>query len=137
MFPHASVSESIAAFITLATNGSTESADPATWLIYNGGALGVIMLLVVTGQLRTKAEVNQLNARIVSLEAQLGQKDELIKAFQTQLTGQTLPALARSAQVIEHLPHNEAAVRDELRLTRDRVSELASQLSSLLGKDSG
>ena len=125
--------EGMAAMLTLLTTDT--SVDPTTWLIYNGGSLGVIVLLVVTGQLRTKAEVNQLNARITQMEHQLEQKDSLLQAFQMQLTGQTIPAFARATQVIERLPTNEAAVRDELRATRDRVADLASQLSSLVNKE--
>lgn len=108
---------------------ATATVDPLTWLIYNAGALGVVFALLVTGQLRTKAEVTHLLHEIES-------KDKVIEAFQLQLTGHTLPALAQSARILEAIPSGESsALLAELRTAHKETAELRQQLEKLARGD--
>jgi len=75
------------------------SADPMTWLV-NFGGLGVVLVLVVTGFLRTKAEVAALTKIADERLAQIQQKDAAIEALIGQIT-HTLPQLAALAEVVE------------------------------------
>lgn len=108
----------------VATAWASAATDPFTWLI-NVGVAGVVIVLLVTGQLRTKAEVSQL-------ERQIEAKDALIEAFQAQLTANTLPALERSAQVFEALPRaTERAVYRDLGQVRAEIEELSQRLQAM------
>lgn len=110
-------------FLIFTTLESTAATDPLGWLV-NLGVAGVVIVLLVTGQLRTKSEVTHLEAEIAS-------KDKVIEAFQLQLTGHTLPALARSARIFEAIPASETALLVELRKARTEASDLASRLEVL------
>lgn len=94
--------------------------DPIAWLV-NYGVAGIVILLFVTGQIRTKAEVR-------SLERQIEAKDQAISAFQAQLSTNTLPALARSAEVLETIPASERASYQELRRASAGIAELIQEL---------
>lgn len=115
--------------IVMATTGAvgvvleTTVSDPLAWLV-NLGVAGIVIVLLVTGQLRTKWEVNALDKRIAD-------QDKVIKEFQDALIGQTLPALARSAQVLEAIPSSERGLQDELHQTRGDMAELISRLERL------
>lgn len=94
-------------------------AEPLTILV-NYGALGIVVLGFVTGHIRTKAEVTGLEHQITSLR-------NIIAAFQTAATQQTIPALTRSAEVLEAIPQNDAtSLRDMEALIR-RLEELAGR----------
>lgn len=96
---------------------SSTAADPLVILL-NYGIAGVMIILFTTGQIRTKSEVADLRATIQ-------EQSRLIEAMRAQLTGQTLPALTRSAQVLEALPSTEQALVVELRRTVARLEELS------------
>ena len=100
--------------------------DPLSWLI-NLGVAGIVIVLLITGKLRTGKEVDHLLDEIEK-------KDEVIAAFQAQLTGHTLPAMARSAQVLEHLPTAERSVYAELRQMQTDIVDIANKLNSRLGE---
>lgn len=102
---------------------ATASSDPLTWLV-NFGVAGIVIVLFVTGQIRTKAEVENLKSDIAA-------KDELIKAFQAQLMGHTLPALERSAQVLEAIPSSERSLYSQLTRAQQEVAALSDRLSEL------
>lgn len=91
-------------------------ADPVS-IIVNYGALGIFVMLFVTGQVRTKSEVDGLKEQITALR-------NIIQAFQSTTTRQTLPALTRSAEVLEAIPQNDIAMRD-LSTLITRLEELA------------
>ena len=112
--------EAYAALVALAATAST---DPLAWLV-NLGVAGVVIVLLVTGQLRTKAEVENLKEEIAA-------KDKVIEAFQLQLTGHTLPALAQSARVLEAIPGGEAALLGELRLAQQKATEISQRLEKI------
>lgn len=101
----------------------SNSADPYSLLV-NYGALGIIIVLIATGQFRTKAEVQRL-------EDQNKEYREIIKAFQIQLTTQTLPAMSKSAQVLEAIPDKESAMFEELRATQKETREILDRLEKL------
>lgn len=109
-------------------------ADPATSdplsILVNYGALGIFLVLVATGQFRTKYEVQRLEKQIDRMHNEIAGKDELIRAFQMQLTGHTLPALAQSARVFEAIPTSRADI-EELSRVRDEAAALAKALESL------
>lgn len=111
------------------------AGDPLTILI-GYGPLGIMFVLLATHQFSTKWEVQRLEAQIQRLEKQVEglvadnrAKDELIRAFQMQLTGHALPALAQSARVFEAIPNTDNA--DALGETKRLLDELAKQVSSL------
>ena len=101
------------------------SADPATILI-NYGALGIMLVFVMTGQFRTKSEVQNLQRQIEDYR-------QIIHAFQTQ-ANQAVPALARSAQVLEAIPSKEAALLEEVRQAEARMVSLVARLESATRK---
>lgn len=106
---------------------SSEAPEP--WnLLVNYGALGIMLLLVATGQFRTKAEVQRL-------EEQNREYREIIKAFQMQLTTQTIPAMSKSAAVLEALPDKESAMLEELRATQAETRAILDRLEKLPHQD--
>ena len=102
---------------------AADTSDPLVWLV-NLGVAGIVIVLLVTGQLRTKSEVDHLLAEIAA-------KDRVIDAVQTQLLGQTLPALAQSTRVIEAVPASEAALVEELRRTQVEAVNLITRMERL------
>lgn len=102
---------------------TTATDDPVAWLV-NLGVAGIVIVLLVTGRLRTGKEVEHLLEEIAA-------KDQIISAFQAQLTGHTLPALARSAQVLEAIPTSEHALMSQLRDAQREVADLAVRLERL------
>jgi hypothetical protein len=102
-------------------------ADPLAWLV-NLGVAGIVIVLLVTGKLRTGKEVEHLLDEIAA-------KDQVIAAFQQQLTGTTLPALARQAQVLEAIPTSDRALHKELLEAQAQVAELVQRMKELLPRD--
>jgi type II secretory pathway pseudopilin PulG len=100
------------------------SADPTTILI-NYGALGIMLVFVMTGQFRTKSEVQNLQRQIEDYR-------EIIRGFQAQ-ANQAVPALARSAQVLEAIPNKEAGVLEEIRQAEQRMVALVARLEAASG----
>ena len=86
---------------------TTPTTDPLAWLI-NLGVAGIVIVLLVTGKLRTGKEVEHLLEEISA-------KDQVITAFQQQLTGTTLPALERSTKVLEAIPASDRALHLQLK----------------------
>lgn len=102
-------------------------SDPIALLI-SYGPLGIFLVLLATGQFRTKYEVQRLEKQVEALISENHGKDELIRAFQMQLTGHALPALAQTARVFEAIPSTESDALGEIRRLQD---ELAQQIASL------
>jgi len=99
---------------------TAESVDPIAFLV-NYGVAGVVIGLLVTGQLRTKFEVR-------GLERQIEAKDQVISEFQAQLSTNTLPALARSAQILETFPASEREAYREMRQASAGIAQLIQEL---------
>lgn len=104
------------------------STDPTTVLI-NYGALGIMLGLVATGWFRTKSEVQALQRQIDDYRA-------IIAGFQAQ-ANQAVPALARSAQVLEAIPNKEAGFLDEIRQAEARMVDLVARLETATRKQEG
>ena len=117
------------AFLLAPIAATSAAEDPFTWLI-NLGVAGIVIVLLITGKLRTGKEVEYL------LE-EMAAKDELIKAFQTQLMGQTLPALTRSTQVLEAIPTSEKSMYEALNKSQQEVLGLTKRLHDLLQEEGG
>lgn len=102
-----------AAVAVLAADG----VDPLTILL-NYGAVGLLLGLFVLGKVHSDSEVRELRAQNAKLA-------DALAGLQTALTGQTIPALTRSAQVFEAMPESEVALMKELQRTVDRLERLA------------
>lgn len=113
------------AFIAAVAN--TEAPDPLSLLI-TYGPLGIFIVLLATGQFRTKYEVQRLENQVETLMSENREKDALIQAFQMQLTGHTLPALAQSARVFEAIPNSESDLVAQLKQAREEVAALTRHL---------
>lgn len=100
-----------------------ENASPLAILL-NYGVLGIIVVLLISGWVRTKPEVDGLKEQIEDLKGQLAERDRVAEAMRVQLTQQTLPAMARSAQVLETIPQTAG---DEKQLVKE-LQALISQL---------
>lgn len=97
--------------------------DPIVTTITGYGALGVVLLMLVTGQLYTKAHVGALNARITD-------QDEQLKAMRKRDDEITIPTLARVADVLP-------LVTDGLRKQEERNERVAGQLDRIERNVSG
>lgn len=80
------------------------STDPVSWLV-NYGVAGIVLILVITGQLRTKAEVLGLQKALYDQGEVLKQKDAAMTALVQQITNQTVPAVGDLARLIDALGH--------------------------------
>lgn len=99
------------------------STDPIPWLV-NYGVAGVVILLLVTGQLRTKSEVGALEKRVTQQDDIIKAKDIALEALTNQLVS-IVPQLAKVGDVVEALPQNTSAA-----LTH-AMSELTSKLDDI------
>lgn len=104
------------------------SGDPVTILI-NYGALGIMLVFVMTGQFRTKSEVQNLQRQIDDYRA-------IIQGFQAA-SNQAVPALARSAQVLEAIPRQGAGTLDEIRQAEARMVALVARLEAATQRQEG
>ena len=89
------------------------TADPLAVLV-NYGALGIFLICILTGLVRTRSEVENRDKQLEQLQKTIENQQRMIDAFTMNLTGQTIPALARSTQVLEQLPRGESAIIAEL-----------------------
>jgi hypothetical protein len=90
------------ASIPYVVSAAAANFDPATWLV-NYGIAGIIIGLLVTGQLRTKAEVAAIQKIADQRLEQIERKDAALAALIEQIT-RTLPQLGQLATVIDSLP---------------------------------
>lgn len=79
------------------------TADPVSWLV-NYGVAGIVILLLVTGQLRTKSEVAGLQKALGDADERARQKDVALSALMAQMTGHTVPQLTDLSRVLNALP---------------------------------
>lgn len=86
------------------------SFDPYT-LLASAGIPGVVVLLLITGKLRTEAEVNRLVAENSRKDLVIAQKDEQIQSLQRGIVDQAIPALTRSTLLMETLTENNRTGR--------------------------
>lgn len=108
----------ITSFTTLTTVLVTTVDDVNPFMVLaNYGVLGIFTFLFVTKKIHTQSTVDVLHDQIMSLE-------RIISAFQSATTNQTLPALARSTEVLDALPNEGESIR-ELNALITRLEELA------------
>lgn len=115
-------------FVAAESTGS--ASDPYSFLI-NYGALGIILVLIATGQFRTKAEVQRLEEQVRRVEEQNKEYRDIIRALQMQLTNHTIPAMSKSAQVLEAIPDKELAMFEELKTTQAETKKILDRLEKL------
>jgi hypothetical protein len=113
-----------------ADGSSSSPTDPFNW-VTGLGFPGVIIALLITGQLRTKPEVERLIAENDRKDKLIEAKDTTIATMQSVLTKQTLPALLRSAEVLEAIPNAESSLFNELRQAQQQVTDLTSRLERM------
>lgn len=110
--------------LLIALAGET-SADPVSWLI-NYGVAGIVILMLVTGQLRTKAEVAAIQKIADDRLVDLRVKDEALQAIVKQL-GDVMPQLARVGEVMEAVPSSADA---QLLARMDQISRTLDAIQS-------
>lgn len=104
------------------------STDPLS-LLLDFGPLGIIVVLYVADYIPSRSQVKDLKAQNAELR-------EIIARFQMQAS-QTVPALARSAQVLEAIPAKDAGFLDEIRQTEARIVALVARLEDASRKQEG
>lgn len=93
-------------------------AEPVTILV-NYGAIGFMLAMFVLGRLHSDRELNDLkeqNAKLI----------EALSRLQVAMSSSAVPALARSAQVLEAIPNNETVLVSELQKTVARLEALVA-----------
>lgn len=110
----------------LADGTASVTTDPMAWLI-NLGVAGVVIILLVTGRLRTKSEVDNLTKENERKDVLIDSKDAQIAALQDAIINKTIPAIAESARVLEVLPQSQRAVFSQLRRAQSEVARLTAE----------
>lgn len=130
MYSHAMLplfSPHLPGIAAMAATGS----DPVSFLI-NYGVAGIVILLLVTGQLRTKAEVTGLEKQLDQSRSDVKERDAAIASIMAQITQHTLPQMANLAEVLDRLPKQPdsglAARLDQLTATLDAVDRRTANL---------
>lgn len=80
--------------------------DPYT-LLASTGLPGVVIILLITGRLRTSSEVERLESDNDTLRTVVTQKDDLIAALNKTIADRAIPALTRSAIALERLSEHK------------------------------
>jgi hypothetical protein len=103
-------------------------SEPFTFL-FNYGVAGIVIVLLVTGHLRTKAEVAGLQKALDDATERERQKDIALANLMLQITQHTVPQLRDLARVVEALPPQQSEVDsttliDELRRRLDEIEQV-------------
>ena len=99
------------------------SADPVAWLV-NYGVAGVVIALLVTGFLRTKAEVQGLQKQVAEIRDDLIAERAANAALVAQITQHTLPQMTHVADVLDRtqqaqsttVPVSDPALVEQMRV---------------------
>lgn len=78
------------------------SSDPLSALI-GLGPVGIIAVLLITGFLRTRGEVESLNKRIEVKDEIIARKDAQIAALTSGYVDKAMPTLTRLATLLERI----------------------------------
>lgn len=79
-----------------------DNFDPVQ-LLLNTGIPGIVVVLLITGRLRTQAEVERLEADNARKDAVIASKDELISSLQAGINDKAIPALTMSTRALERI----------------------------------
>lgn len=112
---------------TVADAAGGAGADPFTYLT-GLGFPGIIIGLLLTGQLRTKTEVERLIAENEHKDGIITAKDNQIKELQVSIADKAIPALVESARVLQNLS-TEANTLAQLRSAQQEVADLNARLA--------
>jgi len=104
------------------------TTDPVAWLI-NYGVAGAVIVLLVTGQLRTKSEVTGLKEANDQLRADLLAERAGNAALVNQISNHTLPQMNALADVLERVPKAGSVGPDpEVRAVLENLTAMVSGL---------
>jgi hypothetical protein len=107
----------------LAADGAS---DPVSWLLALGPG-GIFAALIITGQLRTKAEVD-------NLKEEIAKRDRTIDQLATGVTGAAMPALAHATRLVEQTkPKGDEALIERMERLMTALEESADDGDSRRG----
>lgn len=109
---------------------SDSGSDPVSWLT-GLGIPGVIISLFLTGQLRTKSEVEFLISENKRKDELIEAKDEQIQKLIEGVGNRALTSLSRSASVLEAIPEQESAWVIQVQEAKREVAKLTERLERL------
>lgn len=119
----------LGATIADAASGGT---DPLTYLT-GLGFPGIIIALLLTGQLRTKTEVERLIAENESKDAIITSKDRQIAVIQDGLVKDVIPALTKSTQILESMSSDNSLI-SQLAHAHQEIVALTQRLDDRRGR---
>jgi len=95
-----------------AADAGGSSFDPLT-LLASTGIPGVVIVLLITGKLRTESEVKRLEGENDRKDIVIAQKDEQIQRLQAGIVDQAIPVITRSTELLARftsaaLDHNRS-----------------------------
>jgi hypothetical protein len=86
----------------LADAGGGASFDPYS-VLASTGISGIVVVLLISGKLRTESEVKRLVSENERKDTVIKQKDEQIVSLQAGIVEQAIPVLTRSTSLLEKL----------------------------------
>lgn len=105
--------------------------DPVQALI-NNGIMGVFWVLVLfTNRLHVHGEVERLEQLVADRDKRIAYQDRVIERFMTVSTDTTIPALQKTAQVMEAVPDKESAMLKQMNQLQESFEVMAQRLAEL------
>lgn len=116
----------------------TELQPPSGPDLYDYGFAGIMIGLLATGIFRYKGEITNLREDLKEQRDLNRQQNEIIKAFQTQLTTHTIPAMTKNVEVLEAIPNRETELLQNLQNMQEEFREMMIQIkNSPVSKNKG
>lgn len=113
-------------------------APPSAPDLYDYGFAGIILALLSTGVFRYKGEVANLREDLKEQRDLNRQQNDIIKAFQTQLTVHTIPAMTKNVEVLEAIPDRETELLQNLQsMAKDMREFMTEMKDSPVSKNKG
>lgn len=95
-----------------APSGGGGGTDPFTYLT-GLGFPGIVIGLLITGQLYPKSVVERLTAENEAKDAIIKAKDDQMNALQGGITDKVIPALTLATQTMENISRNRGPTRQD------------------------